>query len=391
MSFKSNKTLTDHEHIVIETNQNPMVIYQENQGSFRDDEEVKVNQNELNLDSSLKNSEISNDEFDGKPDEKLTTLKRFSRLFSSSIAIPMFEGNFNTEMPSNKSSEDDSGDSTRSGSGLFNCSICQKNKNIEPSSLDILEGISGYGNCQKEHVFCRPCLSAYTNFQIENGIKNHPCPSCHEGCDGVASVEEIKTLSTHQNFELFMKLTQEEDDSTINPILSYTPRKLSAKSTNTINTFIQCPNCFAVITGGRTGNKQYPITTCISSGCETSFCFYHGLAHPPEITCLEFSQQIISSISIETGHSNSPLNKSFNTNLNEIKYCPECKTATRKLDQYNSIYCSYCRQCWCWLCDRKADANHYMPWNIFHGCPGQEVSLFFLLIAFIIYFLKFYF
>ena len=172
-----------------------------------------------------------------------------------------------------------------------------------------------------------------------------------------------------------MKLTQEEDDSIINPI--WTPRKLSAKSTNTINTFIQCPNCFAVITGGRTGNKQYPITTCISSGCATSFCFYHGLAHPPEISCLEFSQQIISSISIETGHSNSPLNKSFNTNLNEIKYCPECKTATRKLDQYNSIYCSYCRQCWCWLCDRKADANHYMPWNIFNGCPGQEVLSFF--------------
>lgn len=54
------------------------------------------------------------------------------------------------------------------------------------------------------------------------------------------------------------------------------------------------------------------------------------------------------------------------------KCCPGCKVENRKLDNFNSIYCSWCRECWCWLCERQADSNHYKPWNLLNGCPGQE-------------------
>ena len=108
------------------------------------------------------NNSHSSVDIDGE--QRSSAFGKITRLLRAS-----FIGNINNI--ENKSMDSKS----RSGSILFQCEICTQSHQ-EAQSI-------GYGNCDKEHVFCRPCLTAYTRIQIESGIKNHPCPLIDEGID----------------------------------------------------------------------------------------------------------------------------------------------------------------------------------------------------------------
>ena len=320
--------------------------------------------------------------------EKIGTFRRLSKLglglistsmkvasltvASGGSALPNTSG---TVLSGGGDSSDDN--KSRTSTSAFLCQICQNKYDANR------EGFS-YSNCIMEHVFCRPCITAYTNTQIESDCKKQPCPCLNDGCDGFANSEEIKQLATRTNFERFSKLEFQEvldgHETSLSPNSSpiWSPKKNKKKSNFNRNVFVQCPSCFVVMSGGRAGNPKFPVTTCLVNGCGLQFCFFHGLSHSVQLTCLEYAQEISAAALLESngqlrGHlSCSPSSKHNELERKDVKYCPDCNTRTRKLDAYNSMYCSYCRGCWCWLCNMPADGDHFMPWNIINGCPGQE-------------------
>jgi hypothetical protein len=103
--------------------------------------------------------------------------------------------------------------------------------------------------------------------------------------------------------------------------------------------------------------------------CGETFCFYHLQLHPPTEKCFDFAAKAVASTAVSMENT---VSGRLKTDDLSIKCCPLCSVGNRKLDNFNSIYCSWCRECWCWLCERKADSDHYKPWNLLNGCPGQE-------------------
>jgi hypothetical protein len=146
--------------------------------------------------------------------EKIGTFRRLSKLglglistsmkvtsltvASGGSALPNTSG---TVLSGGGDSSDDN--KSRTSTSAFLCQICQNKYDANR------EGFS-YSNCIMEHVFCRPCITAYTNTQIESDCKKQPCPCLNDGCDGFANSEEIKQLATRTNFERFSKLEFQE-------------------------------------------------------------------------------------------------------------------------------------------------------------------------------------
>lgn len=108
------------------------------------------------------------------------------------------------------------------------------------------DGIA-FAACLKKHTFCRPCLAIYVNVQLENEIGDQPCPLIHEGCDAVASEEEIRSMVYPENQNFLRKLNLGE----YKPNSASSPLRGKQRARDGV---AQCPACMVWVAGGRAGN-----------------------------------------------------------------------------------------------------------------------------------------
>jgi hypothetical protein len=122
----------------------------------------------------------------------------------------------------------------------FLCQLCSQQKSRS-------DGMAlAFASCMKKHTFCKPCLAIYVNVQLENEIGDQPCPLIHEGCDAIASEEEIRSLVYPENQNFLRKINLGE----YNPNLVSSPSRVKQRARDGV---AQCPACMVWVAGGRAG------------------------------------------------------------------------------------------------------------------------------------------
>lgn len=87
--------------------------------------------------------------------------------------------------------------------------------------------------------------------------------------------------------------------------------------------------------------------------CKETYCFNHGKAHGPQMSCREFNHLEVKrdSVSIQT--------------IKRIsKPCPSCHVMTEKTYGCDHMTCNRCHAKWCWNCKRVVQGSYYE-----HKCP----------------------
>eukprot|EP00051_Salpingoeca_urceolata_P011674 m.144998 g.144998 ORF g.144998 m.144998 type:complete len:611 (-) comp17211_c0_seq1:56-1888(-) len=213
----------------------------------------------------------------------------------------------------------------------YYCQIC----------LDFVPVSEGYTLQGCEHVFCRPCISQFAAIKIREAQVYMVCPHIDDGdepdCQQEIQPADIEALIDEETMLKYCKFKLNKD----NPCAR------------------QCPKCDMSIIG----NPKRPAMTCPS--CNTQFCFTHGQAHPPTVTCKQYE----ASRRQEEKSNRAALAKT-------TKACPGCSAPVEFRGGCNHMTC-ICGTEFCWLCGRTITGGelplHYALWNPF-GCTGGQFA-----------------
>eukprot|EP01038_Epipyxis_sp_PR26KG_P013236 gene13236-17740_t len=213
----------------------------------------------------------------------------------------------------------------------FFCVVCLENHSI-------LSGISFF-NCPQNKLFCRPCIIAYIQHQIHDGITQIACPCLNnEACQAKLTEEEIKSLVDFDFFSKYQRFIHSKN----NP------------------NYRECSKCNGSMKKLSSKSSSYAMV-CEDVNCGHQSCFIHGDAHPNE-SCHQYNRRV-----------RYDENATKRLMRKVARKCPNCKIQTEKDGGCNHMTCRVCGNDWCWLCGRSlADySDHYDPLNI-RGCPGGQ-------------------
>ncbi|XP_013872295.1 E3 ubiquitin-protein ligase RNF14 [Austrofundulus limnaeus] len=230
----------------------------------------------------------------------------------------------------------------------FSCGICFADK-LGSNSLCFKE-------CQ--HVYCKACLKAYFEIQIQDGnVQGLNCPM--PKCTSVAMPSQVKQLVDEELFARYDRL-------------------LLQSSLDLMADVVYCPR----MSCGTAVMVEPDTTMGICSACQYAFCTlcklgYHGVSHC-KITAddlrnlrdeylsataegQKFMEQRFGKRVVQKA-----VEESFSRDwLNEnCKCCPRCGTNIQKVDGCNKMTCTSCKQYFCWLClGALSKVNPYSHFN----------------------------
>lgn len=225
----------------------------------------------------------------------------------------------------------------------FNCGICFD----EYSKSDLY---FSQNSCQVHaNKYCKVCIKAWINLQIDDGIVLISCPGSNnssaagdkKSCNGYFSIPEISYNVSDEQYNKYIRFRMIKQ----NP------------------SYRECPEC----NHGETIQDipKNSLLTC--SRCTYSYCFLHGNAHP-SMTCEQYYKKLGKNGVKELKLSENLIKKT-------TRPCPNCKAPTQRIGGCHHVRCHMCQIDWCWLCSRQIDdvTVHYLPGNI-SGCPGSQFA-----------------
>jgi len=220
----------------------------------------------------------------------------------------------------------------------FLCLICYCNEPLDKGFM--------LSNCG--HRFCKDCIGGdagwFTN-RIQDGDVRLMCfaDSEHEagGCGAEIASADIEANVSPETFAKFCKFK----------VIIENP---DARS---------CPRCEHL----QIGRLRRPQMTCAE--CGEVYCFTHGDAHPPGVSCWKYERSIRTTMVQDEAFIK-----------RNVKKCPECGFGISKDGGCNHMTCSRpgCGGHFCWLCGKHFPrgyedvTGHYAPWNILCGCPMAQ-------------------
>ena len=281
----------------------------------------------------------------------------------------------------------------------FFCHICYSVRTPEALAE---EGDVCYRVESCSHVFCLTCLQSYLEACIIEGKTQIKCccladeelqtpssgnddsePKRDGGtiksnavvfCDALFSCDEINIILVNKptlkrKYDRF-KLLKENNNGRECPVCCHLQLHAAPDKHNetrrTLATEAPLPTVLHTQTPHVYTQEQSNLVVCENVECGTVYCFQHALAHPSTMTCEEYEKSIATSVKAST-----------NIIESTSKPCPNCGIRITKSDGCNHMKCTYCQQCFCWICGVAVEdavfPSHFQWWNAM-GCANMQMA-----------------
>lgn len=305
--------------------------------------------------------------------------------------IPLLEEEKKTSNEEEKKEEDegDQQQQQKKEAEEYFCQVCFTNQNRLQEGFEL-------SLCR--HVFCRDCLIGFLKSKIEDGQVYPKCfhmDSQAEDCSHLpaapppllpppsglirdrdeeegrgAGIGEEEEVAVTQQSLIDATCRQEISSVDIHLLLqpnhsSLLDRYVRFKFCKENKNARECPKCASYQINDHP--ESHPQMTC--QVCQTSFCFYHSLAHDFQKfpTCQAYDKHM------EEGE----LKSSIELIEASSKACPVCGVMVMKSGGCNHMKCQ-CGAAFCWLCGKQIEDTlfpaHFQWWNP-SGCSNLQVSL----------------
>ncbi|CAM9440821.1 E3 ubiquitin-protein ligase RNF14 isoform X1 [Lampetra fluviatilis] len=249
---------------------------------------------------------------------------------------------------------------------VFNCHICLCEK-LGSSCVNL-------SGC--EHVYCRDCLSAYFQLQIQEGnVHSLTCPE--PKCQTAATPSQVRELVGEELFSRYDRLLLQSSLDLMADVV-YCPR-MSCQTPVLLEpnkTMGHCPQCkFAFCNVCR--HAYHGISACIikSENLGNIVKEYNNADAASRVFLEQRYGKHTIKRAIEEVHSKDWL-------AQNAKACPRCCTHIQKVDGCNKMTCTSCQLYFCWICLKELSrANPYGHFNearspcfnrLFQGGEGDD-------------------
>ncbi|XP_043478767.1 probable E3 ubiquitin-protein ligase RNF144A-B [Leptopilina heterotoma] len=174
--------------------------------------------------------------------------------------------------------------------------------------------------------YCKECMSAYLEFEIEEGAYEISCPDAKCEHEGIISLKDISTIVSVELMEKHHKFRLNRDVS-MDKERAWCPRA-------------GCETICSLNGGGGSSNGNTPHGPVHCPNCSTDFC----------------------SACREPWHSGrcSDLSLGIPFDSDHIKCCPMCSVPIEKDEGCAQMMCKRCKHVFCWYCLASLDDDYLL-------------------------------
>ncbi|XP_066993080.1 E3 ubiquitin-protein ligase RNF144B [Anabrus simplex] len=196
-----------------------------------------------------------------------------------------------------------------------------------------LSEVPASNTCHINHcncTFCKDCIKAYIEFEIQEGAYDISCPDAQCEKQGVISLSEIENLVT-------VELVEKHRKFRLN-------REVDLDTTRTWCPRAGCETVCAVCPMERCLPQSVHCPTCSSDFCSNCKNPWHA-----GLTCEENSRRLAKEGRTDLMEPGIP----FDSDL--IKCCPMCNVPIEKDEGCAQMMCKRCKHVFCWYCLASLD------------------------------------